>query len=126
MSGEPGAVQIWPAPPNLVPTWPIGDTVCAMIMNLWRHRGFIARNALSDVRNRYAYSAAAVGGRSGLGAQLEEGGDYLRIPRNGASPRCSRSGQSAATLLVLRGPLLVNALHPQMQRFKSTLERGGQ
>jgi len=31
-----------------------------MIVNLWRYRGFIARNALSDVRNRYAGSAMGV------------------------------------------------------------------
>jgi ABC-type polysaccharide/polyol phosphate export permease len=31
-----------------------------MVVNLWRYRGFIARNALSDVRNRYAGSAMGV------------------------------------------------------------------
>jgi len=31
-----------------------------MIVNLWRYRGFIVRNALSDMRNRYAGSAAGV------------------------------------------------------------------
>jgi homopolymeric O-antigen transport system permease protein len=31
-----------------------------MIVNLWRYRGFIVRNALSDARNRYAGSAAGV------------------------------------------------------------------
>ena len=31
-----------------------------MIVNLWRYRGFIARNALSDMRHRYAGSAAGV------------------------------------------------------------------
>jgi lipopolysaccharide transport system permease protein len=31
-----------------------------MIVNLWRYRGFIVRNALSDVRYRYAGSAAGV------------------------------------------------------------------
>jgi ABC-type polysaccharide/polyol phosphate export permease len=32
----------------------------AMIVNLWRYRGFIARNAVSDIRNRYAGSAIGV------------------------------------------------------------------
>jgi lipopolysaccharide transport system permease protein len=31
-----------------------------MIFNLWRYRGFIVRNALSDIRHRYAGSAAGV------------------------------------------------------------------
>ena len=31
-----------------------------MIVNLWRYRGFILRNALSDVRHRYAGSAVGV------------------------------------------------------------------
>ena len=31
-----------------------------MIVNLWRYRGFIVRNALSDARHRYAGSAAGV------------------------------------------------------------------
>src|SRR2546422_4958571 len=31
-----------------------------MIVNLWRYRGFIVRNALSDVRHRYAGSAVGV------------------------------------------------------------------
>src|SRR5262249_62251661 len=31
-----------------------------MIVNLWRYRAFIARNAVSDVRHRYAGSAAGV------------------------------------------------------------------
>jgi ABC-type polysaccharide/polyol phosphate export permease len=31
-----------------------------MIVNLWRYRGFIARNAVSDIRNRYAGSAMGV------------------------------------------------------------------
>src|SRR5215468_3179312 len=31
-----------------------------MIVNLWRYRGFIVRNALSDIRHRYAGSAAGV------------------------------------------------------------------
>jgi homopolymeric O-antigen transport system permease protein len=31
-----------------------------VIVNLWRYRGFIARNALSDIRNRYAGSAMGV------------------------------------------------------------------
>src|SRR5713101_4325441 len=31
-----------------------------MIVNLWRYRGFIARNALSDIRHRYAGSAVGV------------------------------------------------------------------
>src|SRR5215831_9993388 len=31
-----------------------------MIVNLWRYRGFIVRNAVSDVRHRYAGSAAGV------------------------------------------------------------------
>jgi ABC-type polysaccharide/polyol phosphate export permease len=31
-----------------------------MIVNLWRYRGFIARNAVSDIRNRYAGSAIGV------------------------------------------------------------------
>jgi lipopolysaccharide transport system permease protein len=31
-----------------------------MIVNLWRHRGFIVRNAVSDVRHRYAGSTAGV------------------------------------------------------------------
>lgn len=31
-----------------------------MIVNLWRYRGFIGRNALSDLRHRYAGSAAGV------------------------------------------------------------------
>lgn len=38
----------------------IGDTVRSMIVNLWRYRGFIVRNALSDVRHRYAGSAVGV------------------------------------------------------------------
>jgi lipopolysaccharide transport system permease protein len=31
-----------------------------MIVNLWRYRGFIVRNAVSDMRHRYAGSAAGV------------------------------------------------------------------
>src|SRR5262245_50881062 len=31
-----------------------------MIVNLWRYRGFIVRNAVSDMRNRYAGSAVGV------------------------------------------------------------------
>ncbi len=31
-----------------------------MIVNLWRYRGFIVRNAMSDMRHRYAGSAAGV------------------------------------------------------------------
>ena len=31
-----------------------------MIVNLWRYRGFIAKNAVSDIRNRYAGSAMGV------------------------------------------------------------------
>jgi hypothetical protein len=50
---------------NLAPAWRIGDTVYAMILNLWRCPGFIARTALSDVRYRYACSPA---GGSGAGA----------------------------------------------------------
>jgi hypothetical protein len=31
-----------------------------MIVNLWRYRSFIARNAVADMRQRYAGSAAGV------------------------------------------------------------------
>ena len=38
----------------------MGDTASRMVVNLWRYRGFIVRNALSDVRHRYAGSAVGV------------------------------------------------------------------
>src|SRR5262249_29342336 len=50
--------------PTAPPIWlPLGEWAILdppMIVNLWRYRGFIVRNALSDVRHRYAGSAAGV------------------------------------------------------------------
>ena len=61
---DPRAQQAprWPfsSPWDLVLLDRIGDTLSSMVVNLWRYRGFIARNALSDVRNRYAGSAMGV------------------------------------------------------------------
>src|SRR5215475_8610925 len=47
-------------PRRVAPAGSISDTLAAVIVNLWRYRRFIIRNALSDVRYRYAGSAAGV------------------------------------------------------------------